>query len=89
MTNTLPTPPLLPATQRLIERLHAAAEALKDESVALERRLAAGELALDGFVEQYIAIRTRHHSLDLKYHAAVQTIPTTTAVGPSAAPPFA
>lgn len=75
-------PAVFPALQRLIERLHQSAQGLEAGSRTLERRLQGGELRVEDFVRQYLDIRTQYHTQDLKYHAALQTIPTNTPVLP-------
>jgi len=70
----------------LIERLHRSAQGLEASSKTLERKLQGGQLRVEDFIRQYLEIRTQYHTQDLKYHAALQTIPTNTPVLPPPPP---
>ena len=64
------------APERLIERLQAAAGAAEGDATALEQQFRAGKVPLEEFVERYTALKAVYHARDMKYQAALQTIPT-------------
>ena len=57
-------------------RLKAAAEEAENEADELEKKYKNGELPVDRFVEEYTSAKVKYHSRDMKYQAALQTIPT-------------
>lgn len=64
------------APENLMAGVNAAATAAHQSSLDIERQFKNGQLHAEDFVEQYTAARVQHHTLDLKYKAAVVTIPT-------------
>ena len=64
------------APEKLIERLQVAAGDAKQEASVLEQRYKSGELPVERFVEEYGLTMEKFHSRDMKYQAALQTIPT-------------
>ena len=64
--------PLQPSV--LIESLSKAAAKADEESDALYDRFSSGEVAVDGFVAQYVRARTLYHQRELKCQAAQQTL---------------
>jgi hypothetical protein len=67
--------------QKLIDRLRVAAEDADTAAATLESDFRSGGLPFDKFVEEYTALRTKYHSRDMKYQAALQTIPNALAGG--------
>ena len=61
--------------QKLIDRLRVAAEEADTAAASLEAKFRSGAMSLDEFLEEYTALRTKYHSRDMKYQAALQTIP--------------
>lgn len=64
------------APEKLIERLYTASVEANREADALEQQFRAGKLPLDKFVEVYAAAKKKYHARELKYQAALQTIPS-------------
>lgn len=58
----------------LREALEDAVSEADAASSALATAFLGGSLAAEGFVEQYVEARTRHHTLDLKRQAAEQAV---------------
>jgi len=69
--------------QKLIDRLRVAAEEADAAAASLEGDFKSGALPLDRFIEEYTALRIKYHSREMKYQAALQTIPNALAGGVS------
>jgi Modifier of rudimentary (Mod(r)) protein len=67
--------------QKLIDRLRVAAEEADMAAATLESNFRSGALPLDRFIDEYTALRTKYHARDMKYQAALQTIPNALAGG--------
>ena len=64
------------APEKLIERLSTASMEANREANALEQQFRAGNLPLDRFIEAYADAKKKYHARELKYQAALQTIPS-------------
>jgi hypothetical protein len=73
--------------QKLIERLRVAAEEADTAAASLEANFRSGALPLDKFIEEYTELRTKYHSREMKYQAALHTIPNALAAS-SGSPPM-
>lgn len=61
--------------ETLVSRLGDAAKAAEQEAAAIEQKFRAGGIDTESFVSEYADARKLFHVRDMKYRAALQTIP--------------